>query len=185
MAVNARRSLRSKILIRATLFTLAVVAAMSAAAWQARTQVDRQIDARVSNIAEIFGQLVATSVLAGEAADYERLRSIIESIRQEDERGDKFLAFILVQGGKKGENVVGDVTPECVVGTWGAEISNSVRLRNHVGGVQDEVERAQASANPDVAALAKKRDDVRGKVKELATARDALFHQILAQPTKP
>ncbi len=190
MAGKVRRSLRSKILLRVTLFTLAVVAAMSATAWEARRQVDAQIEARVSSIAEIFGQLVASSVLAGEAADYERLRSVIESIRQEDARDDKFLAFILVQGGRKGENVVGDLTPEWLVGTWGEPLSRIGSLRNQIGALQAEVEREQlALEKADDPALREKLSDrreiVRLKLRELATVRDALFREILAQPTRP
>ena len=177
-APKVRISVRTKILAPVTLFLLAVVAALSASAWRAREAATKQADARVESVAEIFGEWFATSVLAGEEANWAQLDQVIESIRQEDR--ERFFAFIVVQG-REGEHV-GAFDRDRLPADWQVDAASVDLLRRAFRNAQDAV--ASYRGGDDLA-LTALRADSQAKFAALGQKRRALLGRILADPHVP
>lgn len=171
-----RVGIRTKILFPVTVFTLLIVSALSATAWKARADVGRQVEARVEGIAEVFGQFFATSVLAGEDANYSRLQHVIETIQKEDEK-KRFFAFILVAGG---DQIVGSVHRDLVSPTYHADIDGIERLRAEFRALAETAEIAERERADE--RMADARRLARAKLEELSAAQQALYVRILDRP---
>lgn len=165
-------------------------------AWATSRQVANQVEARVGGLAEVFGQLFATSVLAGEDANWQQLQQVIESIAREDDEG--FYAYILVEGG---EEVVGAFNRDVLVPTYGAQVAAIEERRRSFESADEGVRAAEAeresvgamNADPDakLAALASAgrrvsalRAEARERFKALNEAKRALYSEILADPSR-
>lgn len=190
-----RVRLRTKILIPVTAFILVIVGVLAATALQAREDVQVQVEERVQSIAEIFGQFFATSVLAGQDADYERIQNVIDSIQAEDE-AKRFFAFILVEGG---ESTVGAVNPSLLSDRYAALVEEVERSRGTFRARTEEANRTEREREAALAAAAdanarrtveerfagrisETRRAARDELMSLNAAREKLFRDILVDP---
>lgn len=188
--------LRTKIAGAVLLVAMIVVVPLAWNAWTRSREVASQVEARVSSLAEVFGQLFATSVLAGEDANWQQLQQVIESIEREDPDG--FYAFILVAGG---DEVVGAFDRDVLGVAYAQQIAEVDARRREFesadAGVHaaeaDRLAASTANADPDakLAAeasaarrMASMRTEARDRFKALNAAKRSLYSEILRDPSR-
>ena len=196
-SARAASSLWTTIVIAVLGVSALALAPLAISARGAQVQVQRQVESRVESVAEVFGQFFATSVLAGEDANYEQLQQVVESIGREDRRD--FYAFILVQGHE--DAVVGTVNPKVIGRTYQDKVAavdarraSFDRLDGDVRTAERERDEALAAAATDAARekvalerserLIALRAAARDEFRELNAARRDLYQAILAEPAK-
>jgi len=196
--------LRTKIAGAVLLVATIVVVPLAWNSWRTSLAVGEQVEARVSSLAEVFGQLFATSVLAGEDANWQQLQQVIESVQRED--GDGFYAFILVQGGgesgeESGYEVVGAFNRDVLNATYAAKVraiddrrasfeSSDTGLRIAQAereAVSSSAADSEAKAAADASAaraITALRAETRERFKALNAAKRELYSEILAEPAR-
>ena len=193
-----RSRLRTKIAGAVLAVALLVLAPLATNAWLTTREVSEQVEARVESLAEVFGQLFATSVLAGEDANWQQLQQVIESIQREDRDG--FYAYILVEG-EAGENVVGAFDRDVLGPTYEGFVRGIDDARRAFEKVEAEVRAAEAEADalaavqadPDAKraaaestarTLADLRAQSRERFRALNAAKRELYSEILRDPAR-
>lgn len=179
-----RSRLRTKIAVAVLAVAVLVLAPIAANAWLTSRQVSEQVEARVESLAEVFGQLFATSVLAGEDANWQQLQQVIESVQREDREG--FYAYILVEG-DAGENIVGAFDRDVLGDTYATFVRSIEDARRAFEEIEADVRAAEAASDAEesgarqVAAL---RAESRERFRALNAAKRELYAEILRNPTR-
>jgi HAMP domain-containing protein len=193
---KVRYSLRTKILVPFTAFSLVTVGVLASSALQARNEVAQQVEGRVSSMAEVFGELFASSVLAGDETNWRQIDQVIESIQKEDAKKG-FFAFILVKGGD--DEIVGSFNPALLEAKYAQDVSDIRLDRKLLDDLEREVAAAESQRQvllahaPDPASRARAqvaedarvadlRDRAAMRFDSLAEKKRALFGKILADP---
>ena len=129
----------------------------------------------MESIAQVFGQIFATSVLEGQSANFEQLQSVIESIRRDDadesaRRGrPPFLGFLIVHAPN---GVVGSANASVVDASYREDLKRFDEWRATAAELREE-----AARQPDPAKAA----ELRRRAIRILVDREAQQDQLLAK----